>query len=260
MESKKISIIIPAKDEEKTIKKTLESYSVFFKKIASMDFEIIVVLNACEDNTLEIVKKSEGKHNQIKHLNFERGGKGFAITQGFIEALKGDSDLMGFVDADMSTPPFAFHDLILSIKNYDGVIASRYLPNSIVKPKQRVMRIIASRVFNFLVRSLFLIPYRDTQCGAKIFKRKALEKILPEIGMTQWAYDIDLLYNAHKLGFRIKEKATFWEDKESRNLNLKKASIQMFLAVSQLRIMKSKFKRIWWVFKPVAGLFYKLVK
>ena len=87
----KLSIIIPAYNEEKRIGRTLESYSKFYenlKKKKRLDFEILVVLNACRDNTLKVVKSVQKKHKNIRFLDFVRGGKGFAVVEGFKYTLK----------------------------------------------------------------------------------------------------------------------------------------------------------------------------
>src|SRR3989344_8183585 len=105
----KISIIIPAYNEEKRIGRTLEEYLKFFsikkKQEKIRNFEILVVINNTKDRTEEIVKEKQKKCMELRYLNFKQGGKGFAITEGFKDALKRDNKLIGFVDADMSTSP-----------------------------------------------------------------------------------------------------------------------------------------------------------
>jgi len=239
----KISIIIPAYNEEKRIGKTLEEYCKFFqnKKIKKVieDFEIIVVLNACRDKTLEVVKKAEKHFKEISHLEFERAGKGFAIIGGFKDALKRDSSLIGFVDADNATNPSACYDLIQNLGGYDGIIASRYINNARVVPPPSLSRIIASRIFNFLVRAVLFMPYKDTQCGAKFFRREAIKEIIPLIGITKWAFDVDLLYQMRKNKFRLREYPTVWSDQNYSKINLKAAGPQMFLAIVRLRLLNS---------------------
>lgn len=259
----KISIIIPAYNEEKRIGKTLEAYSRYFNELENnkkISYEILVVINGTTDNTEKVVKEYCKANKKIKYLNFERGGKGFAITEGFKESLKKDFELIGFVDADMATPPEEYWRLVENIGKYDGIIASRYTHNAKVFPKQSVTRIFASRSFNFLVRVLFLMPYKDTQCGAKIFRKKCIEQVLPQMGMTQWAYDIDLLYRLRKNKVRIREFPSVWRDIEGSKLNIKKSSIQMFLAIIQLRILHSPIKGSWKFFKPLAGMLWRIAK
>src|SRR6266545_607941 len=97
----KLCIIIPAHNEEKRIAPTLNNYADFFGKLKSHETEILVVLNACSDNTEKIVKDISEEKGNIKYINFEQGGKGFAVIQGFKHALAEKFDLVGFVDADM---------------------------------------------------------------------------------------------------------------------------------------------------------------
>lgn len=244
----KVSIIIPAYNEENRIGNTLEEYSKYFERIKKSreinDFELLIVLNACKDNTLKVVNDKKRKFPEIRFLCFENGGKGFAIIEGFKDALKRNNDLIGFVDADMATPPKAFHDLVINIKKFDGIIASRWLKGSKIKTKQTILRIITSRGFNFLVKSILLLPYSDTQCGAKLFKRKAIESIVHEIGNTKWAFDIDLIFRIKNKGFKIKEIATIWDDKKGSKIDLIRVPFQMFSSIIRLRLMFSPFNFI----------------
>jgi len=250
----KVSIIIPAYNEEKRIDNTLKEYSEYFKRLKrekvldkekkSFNFEIIIVINNTKDRTEEIVKNYSKKYKEIRFLNFKEGGKGFAITEGFKDALKRGNDLIGFVDADMATPPESFYDLINNIENYDGIIASRWIKGSVIKTRQSFKRRILSRGFNFIVRALFFLKFKDTQCGAKLFKRNVIQSIVNEINLTQWAFDVNLLYLCKKKKFRVKEQPTIWEDKVDSKLNVTKIPIQMFLGVIRLRLINSFFEPI----------------
>ena len=237
----KVAIVIPAYNEEKRIREILRNYLVYFKNLKKqkiLDFQIIVVLNACKDNTRSVVEKYNC--NELKILEFEQGGKGFAIIEGFKEALKKDFELIGFVDADMATPPNAFYGLVRNIKGVDGVIADRWDKRSRVSP-QTFFRRILSRGFNFIVRSLFLFCYRDTQCGAKLFKRKLLIKLIPKLGSSEWSFDVDLLFYTRRAKAKIKSIPTMWEDKRGSSINLKKTPITMLLSAIRLRLIHSPF-------------------
>ena len=147
-----LSIIIPAYNEENRIRSTVECYMKYFK---NYDFELIIIPNGCKDKTEEIVIQLSKEYKQIKYSVLKEAlGKGEALKEGFRIA---EGNLIGFVDADDSTKPKDFEDLIKNIKDNGCIIASRYIKGSIVKPKQKFARIIASRVFNFLVRILFLL-------------------------------------------------------------------------------------------------------
>lgn len=241
----KLAIVIPAHNEEKRIGATLKAYTSFFDKVSKqegMDYEIIVVLNACKDRTKEVVKKNQTPN--VRVIEFVPGGKGFAVIEGFKDALKRDNALIGFVDADMATSPEEYLKLVRGIGDYDGVIADRYLPESVIVPRPTLARLFAKRLFNILTRSILLLPYHDTQCGAKIFRREVLREIIPQVSMSQWAFDVDLLYAARKHGYRIRAVATRWFDKEYSTINFWKAGPGMALGVVRLRIVNSPFRRI----------------
>jgi len=235
----KLSIIIPAYNEEKRIAASLEDYATLFSEKYGKDFEIIVVMNGCKDNTFGIVNNFEKIFPQIKHLDFEKSGKGFAIIEGF-KVAKGE--LVGFTDADNSTDASQFEKLIENLKDYDGIIGSRWMKGSVVEPRQPFSRRIASRSFNLLTRMFFGLKFGDTQCGAKIFKKEAISRTLPRLGITEWAFDIDLLYKLKKNGCRIKEIPITWRDVGGSKLNVSKTSLKMFLAVTRLRLINSPFR------------------
>jgi hypothetical protein len=111
-----------------------------------------------------------------------------------------------------------------------------------VEPKPTLQRIISSRIFNYWIRALFMFPYRDTQCGAKIFKKYALQKVVSSLLITKWAFDVDLLYNLRKHKFKINEVPTAWSDKEYSKINFMRAGPLMALSMLRLRLLNSPFK------------------
>lgn len=252
----KVAIVIPAYNEEKRIGNTLNEYSKYFEILRNkkeLDYEIIIVINNTTDNTVGIVNSFAKKKRRIRYLNFKRGGKGFAVIEGFKDALKRKNNLIGFVDADTSTSPEEYERLIFNMGDYDGIIASRYLKGARVTPKQTIQRIISSRIFNFLIRSLLMMPYRDTQCGAKIFRRKALEKTLQSLSMSKWAFDIELIYMMRKKGIRIKEFPTIWSDKAYSKINFLKAGPWMAFGVIRLRILSSPLRAFIRIYDKLLG-------
>ena len=234
-----LSIIIPAYNEKERITKTVGSFLNYFKEY---NFELIIIPNGCTDETEEMVKKLSQKYKQIKYKIIKKSvGKGEAIKQGFKIA---EGNLIGFVDADLSTKPEDFNNLVNNIKDYDCIIASRYIKGSIVRPKQKLIRIIASRSFNFLVKALFGLNIRDTQCGAKLFKNKLIKTIIPKLDIPRWAFDVDLLYQIKKHNFSTKEHPTRWHDSSGSKLKVHRAIIEMFLSLVRLRLINSKFRFI----------------
>jgi len=244
-EVKSVAMVIPAHNEEHRIGRTLENYFDYFSKLKNdkkLDFVIVVVLNACSDNTLEVVEKFNC--DELVILEFERGGKGFAIVEGFKWAISNNWDFMGFIDADMASPPNSFYGLIKNIDGYDGVIADRWDYRSKITPRQSLFRRFISRGYNFIVRSLFFFNHRDTQCGCKLFTRSLLEKVIPKLGASEWGFDVDLLFYARREKAKIKSIPTEWHDEKGSKVNLKKTPVTMFLSAVRLRLIHSPFSFI----------------
>jgi len=227
-----LSIIIPAHNEEARIKKTLFDYLTYFKDEA----EILVVLNGCKDNTISVVKEVQKQFpGTLRIENLEEASKGGAVRRGFELAQR---DLIGFVDADEATSPEEYDKLINQIVGYDGVIASRSLKGA--KAQKTFSRKIVSVVFYIIVKFLFRLPYRDTQCGAKVFRKEAIKKILPEIKIKNMIFDVEILLLLRKYGYRIKEVPTVWFQKGSPSaynslFKFLKVSNQMFITLLQLK-------------------------
>ncbi len=242
---KTLGLVIPAHNEERRIGPTLEEYGLFFDKLASqkiLDCKIYVVINNTIDKTEQIVKKYSNKYKRISYVDLLHGGKGYAIIEGFKHFIKGNFDLIGFVDADMATSPEEFYKLVLASKNADGAIADRYLPASKIRPKPSLSRLFAKRLFNFLIRTLLFLPFGDTQCGAKVFKKKPLQSVMKNLSMSQWAFDVELLYHIYKKEFDIRVVPTVWTDKEYSTINFWRAGPWMALGVLRLRILNSPFR------------------
>jgi glycosyltransferase involved in cell wall biosynthesis len=237
-----LSIIVPAHNEERRLAKMLDAYLPFFARAYGTDFEIVIVVNNSTDQTEAVVKKYAQIHPQVKCVVDPRPiGKGGAVMLGFRNA---DGELLGFVDADGSTPPEAFQDLVLNIGGADAIIASRWMKGALVSPYQPLSRRAASRLFNGTVRVLFGLKISDTQCGAKLIKREAVMKILPLLGITRWAFDVDLLFQLRRTGCRITEVPTTWRDVAGSRLQIARASLEMFVALVRLRLLYSPFKGI----------------
>ena len=225
-----LSIIIPAYNEESRIKPTLEAYLDFFK---GKDIELIVVMNGCTDNTLQVVQSI--KDQRIKYLNLNTPGKGSAIIQGFKIA---SGDLISYVDADNSTTPEFLNKLLENMEDYDCVMGSRYLKDSKIIIKQPISRRMLSRGFNILVRTVLNLKYKDTQAGAKIFKREAIGSILENFKTHGWAFDVNILYKIKKKGFTIKEIPIKWSDSGESKLKIRKAIPGMFISILKTRFEK----------------------
>ncbi len=224
-----ISIIIPAYNEEKRIETILLNYSNHFQ-----DQEIIVVCDGT-DKSQNIVGKLSEKYPNIKLLRFEKKlGKGGGIIEGFKEA---NGDKIGFVDADESVTPDDVKRMFDCLPDVDGVIASRRLKDSRILIKQPTKRRIASRVFNIIVRLIFSLNLKDTQCGAKVFRKEAIKDVLSELKTKGFEFDVELLWRLKKKGYKVVEFPITWRHSEGSSFSLSNAP-KMFFSLLKVRIWK----------------------
>jgi len=234
--SPSLLLLIPAYNEERRIEPVLRAYASYFERQYQGKFELLVVMNGCRDNTLGVVQRVAKEFPSIKWLEFKDPiGKGGAL----IEGLRAETaaELIGYVDADGATPPHAFLDLINRIGGYDCVIGSRWLPGAVLHQEQSGKRQFASRVFHFIVQMLFWMNIRDTQCGAKVIRRAAVEKIHSSLRIADMAFDINLLYSLKRAGYRILEVPTEWTDQIGSKVVLGSTSLTMLLSAIRIRLI-----------------------
>ena len=231
----KISIVIPAYNEEKRIRPTIEAIAGFLRK-QKIGFELIVVFDGT-DGTPRVVKDFAGANameKQTKVLVFPRRlGKGGAVSKGFAAAR---GEVVFLVDADGSTPPKEIPKLLDALKNCDIAVGSRYLSAS--KADIPFGRRMFSFVFHLLVQVLFGLGIRDTQCGFKAFRLGAVKKILPCVKTTNFVWDVDALYHAKKFGLRVQEIPIEWHVKSGgtiTSLNGIQTAFKMFSTLLKLR-------------------------
>ena len=199
----KVSIIMPAYNEGVRIVSSVEETMKTFNDFGC-EFELIVMDDGSTDNTFEILQQLSHKYagSLIVKKNPLNLCKGRALKKA-LHYLSGD--YVVFLDADMDLHPIQIQTLfdIMRLDSADIVIGSKLHPNSVVNyPFQR--RII-SLGYYLLVKILFNLPCHDTQTGIKLFKIEVLRKVLPRILIKQFAFDLEVLVNAHHLGYKIAE-------------------------------------------------------
>ncbi len=199
-----LSIIIPAYNEAERIPGMLESYARTFPEA-----EILVVPNGCTDDTATVVRKLAIAHpNIIVQEIRETVGKAVAVRTGWEHA---HGEWLAFVDADGSTSAAEFQRILQARDSADGVIASRWKRGANVE-NRTALRELASYLFAVIVKLLFWLPYRDTQCGAKVFRRSFITPYLAHARVTNMAFDVELLLLMRAQRARIIEFPTHWVD------------------------------------------------
>lgn len=231
-----ISIIIPAANEEKIIGNSLEKLSVFLAT-RKEKFEVIVVDDASSDKTKQVAEKFHKKIPNLRVIRIEKSpseGKGLAVNKGVLQAKE---EIVIFTDADFSTPIEEIDKLLLKLKEgFDIAIGSRALNRSLVKTKQKFLRELMGKIFNFLVQRIVVRGIVDTQCGFKAFKMPLSREIFEREKIFDFGFDVELLYLARKRNLKIAEVPVLWYNHPSSKVHPIKDSISMFFDLFKIRM------------------------
>ncbi len=234
----KISVIIPAYNESKRIRPTLCRIDDYLRDHFE-DFEIIVVNDGSSDNTEDIVLEACKKITSIKYITYQLNrGKGYALRQG---VLNSTGDIVLISDADLSTPIEELEKLLTFYKSgTDIAIGSRALEESQIVVRQPWYREFMGRMFNRFIKSLILQDFRDTQCGFKLFRGDVAKKTFSLSCIDGFAYDVEILYIAKKLGYKIKEVPIKWINSPDSRVRPLRDSFQTALDILKIRLRRYK--------------------
>jgi glycosyltransferase involved in cell wall biosynthesis len=225
----RVDIVIPAHNEEDRIGPTLDAY---LAHPTSHEIHFVVALDNCTDRTEEVVAGHAARSGRVESVAYPKLGKGGVLMETFRRC---DADLVGFVDADGATPPSELMRLVeATAADADGAIATRRHPAAVLPARRGLTRGMTSAGFAFGVRRLFGLPYDDTQCGAKVFRRSAMERLLPLLSSRDFLFDVDVLLVARRLRMRVASVPTIWIDREGSRLSPGRDTARM--AASALRL------------------------
>ncbi len=229
-----ISIVIPAYNEAKRLPLYLDCL-VGYCNNSSNIYEIIVVDDGSIDNTTQVVTHYQSQFAHLHTIRLEENrGKGYAVKRGL---LKSRGEICLFLDADGSVHPEEIEKNLhyLLQEGYDIFIGSRALKNNKNILKVKWYRKVIGMVFNFFVHTFLFREIEDTQCGFKIFKKEVVEPLFSRCYLERFGFDIEILYLAHKMGYKIKEGPISWHHVGGSKINLFADSIRMFFNILQVR-------------------------
>jgi glycosyltransferase involved in cell wall biosynthesis len=224
----RLDIVIPAHNEEARIGHTLAAYRAV---CAPEDVLFLVALDGSTDQTANIVRQHAAEDARVRLLEYPKLGKGGVIMETFRMC---NAPLVAFVDADCATPPAELLRLARIAERCDGAIACRRHPAAVLPARRCLARRITSAGFAFGIKRLFRLPYADTQCGAKVFRREVVLRVLPYLSSRDFLFDVDLLIVAREFGFSMPEVPTVWIDQAGSNIRARTDARQM--AASAMRL------------------------
>jgi len=228
-----ISVVIPAYNEASVLYETLNKLADYFET-KPYSFEFIIVNDCSTDQTADLVKSFSVTKSYVRLINNEHNrGKGFSVKEGILQA-KGEYIL--FKDADLSTPPVELEKMLSELDHgYDVAIGSRALLESKLLIKQHWLRQSMGKIFNIFVKLFVLRGIKDTQCGFKCFKNKVAQRIFSLQRLTRFCFDVEILYIAKKLGYKIKEVPVSWVNRHDSRVRICCDSLRMFWDLFQIK-------------------------
>lgn len=231
MQSPNLSAVIPVYNDRESLEAAIP-LSIEILETIDPEFELIIAEDGSTDGSANLVKEWETRDPKVRLLHSdERLGRGLALTRAFHSAKGG---IVCYYDVDMATDISHLPELIGAIRNgFDVATGSRLLPESrIVRSGNRE---IASRGYNFLIRTFLHSAIYDHQCGFKAFQRDRILPLLSSVRDTHWFWDTEVLVRGQRAGYRIREFPVRW--REGRGTTVRK---------NDVLTMGRSILRLWW--------------
>lgn len=228
------SIVIPAYNEASRLGPTLETVSRYAAGRGWRFREIVVVDDGSSDGTAALVERAAAADPAVRLLrNPGNRGKGYSVRHGMLEA-RGEWAL--FTDADLSTPIGELEKLEQAARESGARVAigSRAAEGARIDVRQPGLREAAGRFFNVVMRCVTGLPYRDTQCGFKLFEAGAAREIFRRQVLDGFGFDVEVLYIARKLGIPVAEAPVRWSDVAGTKVSLARG-LDAFLDLLRIR-------------------------
>jgi dolichyl-phosphate beta-glucosyltransferase len=234
-----LSVVIPARNEERRLPKTLRLIREWIAR-SGRETEVIPVVQG-HDGTTALVER-EALHDPSLRpvIQHEGEGKGMAVRLG-VTAARGDIIL--FTDADLSVPVECLENLVAMLEtrpHLAGILGSRRLPESNIVIRQPLMRRVSGKAFNIALKAGGLTRFADTQCGCKLFRHDAAKEIFAKSELDGFAFDVEILNIAERLGHRMEEMPVTWADAGGSRVWLPRDG---FRALRDAWLLRKRFPR-----------------
>ncbi|MGC2764969.1 MAG: dolichyl-phosphate beta-glucosyltransferase [Candidatus Acidiferrum sp.] len=238
-----LSIVIPSFNEEVRLPASLGKIAEYIRD-RRPNTEVLVVDDGSTDRTAAVAESLRDRIPGLRVIsNGINRGKGFSVKHGSLEAT---GEVVLFTDADLSAPIEEAEKLFAALKSCDVAIGSRAVDRSLIEVHESVFREFAGIIFNRIVRLILWLPFVDTQCGFKAFRRERCRIIFEQQTIERFGFDPELLYLARHHGLSIKEVPVRWAHSPATKVSMMRDSVQMFLDVFIIRWngMRGRYHRI----------------
>lgn len=229
-----LSVVVPAYNEETRLPETLSRLIAFLDGCDYSRVEVIVVDDGSRDATARLVEEQAERDSRFRLVrNPGNRGKGYAVRHGMMEAT-GDWRLM--TDADLSSPIDQLSVLQQEADAHNAAVAigSRALNRKLVKKHQPWLREMGGRFFNLVMSLLTGLPFRDTQCGFKLYRADAASAVFPRQRLDGFSFDVEDVFIAVRRGFKVIEVPVAWANAEGTKVTMA-ATARAFADLAAIR-------------------------
>lgn len=227
-----LGVVIPAYNEANRIADTLHRIHEYLSA-QPYTWRVVVVDDGSSDSTADIARAILEPAGGLVLSYAPNRGKGHAVRYGM---LRTEARYLLFSDADLATPIEEVERLWAAIKEgADIAIASRDVPGSHLVRRQSPLREMGGKLFNRCVQLLAVPGIRDTQCGFKLFTCDAAKRIFRLCTIDNFSFDVEVLYIARKLGYRIAEVPVTWRHQEGSKVRFLRDGLRMLKTLFVIR-------------------------
>ncbi len=236
-----VSLVIPAYNEENRLPAFLDSVAAYMAR-CGYAMEVVVVDDGSRDRTADVMTAWTARDARFRLLRQPANqGKGAAVRRGVLAAR---GRYVVFADADGATPVGELDRFRPAMaENIEVIIGSRRLASADVRREREGFRQMMGNAFYTVVNLLAVPGIRDTQCGFKMFRRDAARRLFEWSTEKGWAFDVEILYLAQRVGYAVEEVAVNWRAVEGSKVSPLADSLRMFLAVFRIRARQAGFLR-----------------
>ncbi|HPR62756.1 MAG TPA: glycosyltransferase family 2 protein [Thermoanaerobaculia bacterium] len=237
-----IHVIIPAYNEAGRIEGTLDALYEY-SRTGPHRLAVSVVDDGSTDPTVSIVTAyRDNVWSEVRLVRLPRNlGKGAAVRYGMMHLAPG-CDWALLSDADLSTPIEEVETLLAHSREAGILIGSRALNPDLITIHQPALRQLMGKVFNLLIRTLFLDGFYDTQCGFKLFRPHIARQIFTELTTPGFAFDVEVIARAYRRGYVVKEVPVRWEHRELSRVSIVGAPLKMLKEIVKLRLRMGRVR------------------
>jgi glycosyltransferase involved in cell wall biosynthesis len=228
-----LSVVIPAYNEEQRLGGSLEKIGSYLGA-GSIDAEILVVDDGSTDATAKIAGEYlRGRSGRVL-TNDENRGKGYSVRRGVLAA---EGRWVLFTDADLSAPIEEHAVLATAVRDHDldVAIGSRGIDESKVEIRQHPVRQYMGKTFNWCIRSMTNLPFRDTQCGFKLLDRERTLPLFERMVVDRFAFDVEFLFLCVRFGLQVREVPVVWRNAPGSKVSLFVDPLNMLWDVARVR-------------------------